>query len=645
MSSQPREIRSSPPTAPIGRGADALGGLLGPLAGGPPAILADRRGCLSACNEAYARLAASFEPALPAIVGAAIPVPGSVLERVVPGGPRVEYEWNAGDDRDARCLHFELWSPVAAAEITVLGLVRERGEAAVATRRLREAEARFEDIARLTSDWVWEIDESFHFTYASPRISEMIGVPARFMLGQHVAACGRFEGFPEANYAGDPDRHSMAPFRDVAYEMTASDGQRRLFRMSGVPVFDSGTGRFLGFRGIAHDISAQAVAEARALAAQTRLVHAIESIPQGFALYDASDRLLLCNSSYEELITGRSDQTLGLGTPYERILEGAAAARRFPGDAEAVSAFIEVCKTYHRDTVEGHEFSLCNGRWVLMSVDRTDDGGTVEVWNDITEIRRREAAIRAAEEEARQALDLAEAGNRAKSEFLAAMSHELRTPLNAIIGFSEIIRDQMYGPVGHASYADYAADIHASGKHLLDIISDILEFAKIEAGKLKLNERTINLRAALQACLRVIEPRAREAEVTVEDCLAKDLPRVKADETRLKQIAINLLSNAVKYTPPGGKVTLSASVDPKAGCCIAVRDTGIGIAPDDIPRALSAFGQLESHLSRRFEGTGLGLTLAKSLTEMHGGTLAIESEVNVGTVVTVTLPAERILPH
>jgi signal transduction histidine kinase len=201
----------------------------------------------------------------------------------------------------------------------------------------------------------------------------------------------------------------------------------------------------------------------------------------------------------------------------------------------------------------------------------------------------------------------------------------------------------MYGPAGHPSYADYAADIHASGTHLLHIISDILEFAKIEAGKLQLSERVINLRATLEACLRVVAPRADEAEVVVAVEMPDDLPRLKADETRLKQIALNLLSNAIKYTPPGGKVTLSARADPDSGCRIVVRDTGIGIAADDIPRAFSAFGQIESQLSRRFDGTGLGLTLAKSLAEMHGGSIAIESEVDVGTVVTVSLPASRVV--
>jgi signal transduction histidine kinase len=437
----------------------------------------------------------------------------------------------------------------------------------------------------------------------------------------------------------------MAPFSDVHYEMRAEDGTRRLFRLSGVPVFDAENGRFAGFRGSARDVTAQASAEARIFTAQSRLVHAIESIPQGFALFDADDRLLLCNSSYEQLLTGTNDAPLVLGTRYAEILRRAASSGQFAGSPEDVERLVQTSLRHHRNTVDGFEINLNDGRWALMSVDRTDDGGTVEVWNDITELRLREAAIRAAEEEARAARDLAEAGNRAKGEFLATMSHELRTPLNAIIGFSEIIKNEMYGPVGKALYKDYAGDIHSSGKHLLSLISDILEFAKIEAGDLALGERSINLAALLESCIRIVAQRAEQGELSLEMKLPQDLPRLKADETRLRQIVINLLGNAVKFTPPGGRVTLVANADSKTGCQISVRDTGIGMAKEDIPRALLAFGQIESQLSRRYEGTGLGLTLAKSLTEMHGGRLTIDSEPNVGTIVTIHLPASRILPR
>ncbi len=642
---QPREGANISTRASSKRESPPPSGLFEPLLGGPPAIALDQKGRLRICNDAYLKLAASFEPPLPTVPGGSFAVPNSVLARIVKGGPSVRHDWQRTQGTLSRHLSFDLWSPADDTEHVILGLVREDVETNSLTQSLRHAEARFEDIARLSNDWVWEIDREFHFRFVSERIFEMIGVPARFLLGQVLNVCGRFDGFPESNYAGHPSREAMSPFRNVHYEMQTADGERRLFRLSGVPIFESDTGQFLGFRGIAHDMSVQAMAEARVFAAQTRLVDAIESIPQGFALFDGSDILLLCNSAYDELLTGSNGQTLVLGTRYAEILKSSANAGRFSGTNEETAAFMAACIDHHRQVTERFEFQLSDGRWVLKSVDRTGDGGLVEVWDDITEIKQREASLRLAEEKTRRALDLAEAGNRVKAEFLATMSHELRTPLNAIIGFSEIIKDEIYGPTGHASYKEYAADIHSSGTHLLSIISDILEFSKIEAGKLQLSETIVNLRSILETSIRIIEARAQQGAVKLNIELPADLPRLKADETRLKQIVINLLSNAVKFTPSGGTVRLSATADQKDGCRFVVSDTGIGMAPEDIPLALAPFGQIESQLSRRFEGTGLGLTLAKTLVEAHGGLLTLESAPNVGTTVTVSLPASRVVPR
>jgi signal transduction histidine kinase len=241
-----------------------------------------------------------------------------------------------------------------------------------------------------------------------------------------------------------------------------------------------------------------------------------------------------------------------------------------------------------------------------------------------------------------EAKERAEIANRAKSEFLANMSHELRTPLNAIIGFAEVMESEIMGPIGRDCYRDYAHDIKTSGTHLLEIISDILDLSKIEAGKVEMQESAIELPRVIIACLKLIDERAKLASVYLWNHALSDLPPVRADERKLKQILINLLSNAGKFTPAGGHVTVTARVD-DAGVVIAVSDTGIGIAPGDIPRALSPFTQIENTLSRRFDGTGLGLPLANSLTRLHGGTLTVASAVGKGTTVTITLPADRIV--
>jgi signal transduction histidine kinase len=241
------------------------------------------------------------------------------------------------------------------------------------------------------------------------------------------------------------------------------------------------------------------------------------------------------------------------------------------------------------------------------------------------------------------ARDQAETANRAKSEFLAAMSHELRTPLNAVIGFSEIIKNETFGPVGSVEYREYAGDIHGSGQHLLDLINDILDLSKIESGVQELFEDDIEVPKVAETVLRLVRQRAKEREVELELDLPDGLPLLNADERKVKQILANLLTNAVKFTDSGGTVTLRAWCRADSGFVIQVADTGIGIAPDDIPKALAKFAQVDSDLNRKFEGTGLGLPLTKALVELHGGCLDLQSQVGVGTTVTVRFPAARIV--
>ena len=236
----------------------------------------------------------------------------------------------------------------------------------------------------------------------------------------------------------------------------------------------------------------------------------------------------------------------------------------------------------------------------------------------------------------------AELANRSKSEFLANMSHELRTPLNAIIGFSEILENELMGPLGAECYKEYAGNIKESGAHLLDIINDILDLSKIEAGKDLLLDEIIDLSRTIRSCMRLIGMRAENAKVTLIDQVSPTLPPMQADERKMKQILINLLSNAVKFTPEGGTVTLFAARAENGGIEIVVSDTGIGIAAEDIPKALLPFKQIDNSLSRKFNGTGLGLPLAENFTRMHGGTLTLESRVGEGTRVVLKFPASRV---
>jgi signal transduction histidine kinase len=241
------------------------------------------------------------------------------------------------------------------------------------------------------------------------------------------------------------------------------------------------------------------------------------------------------------------------------------------------------------------------------------------------------------------ACEQAESANRAKSEFLANMSHELRTPLNAVLGFSEVVAGEVFGPVGNATYREYVQNIHDSGQHLLALINDLLDLSKVESGKQELLEEVVDVAEIVRASIVLVADGAEKGNVTIGLDLPAGLPRLRADKRYIKQIIVNLLSNAVKCMPDGGSVTIAASVELDGGFQIQITDTGIGIAVADIPKALSPFGQVESKVRNRMEGTGLGLPLSKSLTELHGGSLELHSEVDVGTTATVYFPAYRVV--
>ena len=268
----------------------------------------------------------------------------------------------------------------------------------------------------------------------------------------------------------------------------------------------------------------------------------------------------------------------------------------------------------------------------------------------VMERQRVEAALMVAKQDAdhaaqdaRRAMFKAQASDRAKSEFLANMSHELRTPLNAILGFSEIMKKELLGPVGTKQYLEYVADIHESGTYLLDVISDILDISKVETGNLELSESVVQLDEVIRKSVRLVQERAQEAGVALHIDIEGDPPRLEADERVLKQCLVNLLSNAVKFTPEGGRITVQVR-HAEDGCLhLVVADSGIGIAEDDFEKVLSPFGQVESPYSATYEGTGLGLPITRALIELHGGTITLDSAVGVGTTVTLIFPRERVL--
>jgi PAS domain S-box-containing protein len=392
-------------------------------------------------------------------------------------------------------------------------------------------------------------------------------------------------------------------------------------------------GRPIRMAGVVHDISGPKRAEENLRKSESRLAGILDITPEAIISIDRNGQIQLFNQGAESIFGYDSGEVLGRQLD---VLLPKALRRRHAALVEEFDRAPEVSrKMSQRAEIvgvrrDGSEFPA------EASLSKLDLGGEIlftVLLRDITERKQVERAILKGKDEA-------EIANRTKSEFLANMSHELRTPLNAIIGFAEIIMDEVLGPAGNEKYRGYAKDINDSGQHLLKIINDILDLSKIETGQAALCEEEVDVPEALHASLKLIRERARSAGIDlVADFESQPLPKLRADPRMLKQILVNLLSNAVKFTPQGGRVTVSAHCDPVAGYALTVADTGIGIALEDIPKAFARFEQVDAKLDRRYEGTGLGLPLSKAFVELHGGSLELESEVGVGTTVTVRFPA------
>ena len=361
---------------------------------------------------------------------------------------------------------------------------------------------------------------------------------------------------------------------------------------------------------------------------------AMDKVGHHVVIFDKRGRLVLCNKIYRDgYRVGDRDLPADVvleGKTYRELMELRVRYKLHKEFAEEPDKFIED-RMRRFEAGTDHTIYLGNGTVIRTQYRRLADGMGGYIGTDITELVRTEQRQLATEH-----------AYRTKSQFLANMSHELRTPLNAILGFSELIRDATAGPVA-ASYRDYADDIHAAGQHLLNLINDILDLSKIEVGFMQLREGTVDVADIVRKCCRLVHQHARENHQTIAQAIPLELPCLRADELRLKQIVLNLLSNAIKFTPSGGLVRIAAACRPDGGLDLSVADSGIGMRPEDIATALTPFQQIEQEWRRGRDGSGLGLPLAKTLTELHGARFVIESMPGIGTTVTISMPPERVL--
>jgi len=537
-------------------------------------------------------------------------------------------------------LSFALVTAAPLAAIAVLYLLmRQNGQRA----RLAEAEAaRAETHFRIAADgakvgvieWRPGADE----VQLSEQAARLLGAPGDTLslrdILELVVAEDRFgveEDFRRTREAGMLD----ARFRVMR------NGGLAWIEVRGAAVEDSSGRSEMRVFGTIIDATQRFEAEQRVSHLERQLRAAIENFSGPFALWDTRRRLLLWNQSFAEAFK------LGPEILRQRASYEAIAAASIPAIRR---------EKHEPDNPDVRVIELAGGQWLHIVERRAADGGLITVGVDITPLKRQELElarnekrlsdaltraesqeyrIKALAREAHEERQKAEEASRAKSTFLANMSHELRTPLNAVIGFSEIMSKELFGPIGNDQYKQYSSDIFDSGNHLLDLINDILDMAKIEANKLTLTPRPLDPSVAIEQAVRLTKRKAEEKGLSIV-VDAEDLPEIEADHRAVKQILLNLLSNAVKFTDQGA-IMVHARGTP-TGLTLRVVDTGCGIPPEHLPRLARPFEQVEEELTRNNHGTGLGLALTKSLAEMHGGKLAIQSEVGRGTIVTITLP-------
>jgi two-component system cell cycle sensor histidine kinase PleC len=499
---------------------------------------------------------------------------------------------------------------------------------------------------------LWDWDLARGRIYWSESMFEIVGFPPR----EELLSFGEVDALVHPEDGSLYDIASQLAETadgtiDRAFRMRHANGEWVWLRARAELTTHEGSTHVIG---IAVDVTEEKKFAERSATADLRLRDAVESISESFVLWDAADRLVLCNSKFQQLL-GLPETAIRSGTAHEEV-QALGRPPMIVSPIKSEDRAEEGSRSFEARTVDG--------RWLKISERRTNDGGFVSVGTDITPLKRHEERLMESEKrlmatiadlrrsqqtlesQAQQLAELAqkyseeknraEDANRAKSEFLANMSHELRTPLNAIIGFSEIMESGMFGELGAEKYHEYCRDIQDSGRYLLDVINDILDMSKIEAGRLRLDIEQIHLDSIVSEAMRVMSIKADEKRLEVISDVSPGLS-MRGDRRALKQVLLNLLANSIKFTEEGGRVAIRA----KASCghaLILIEDSGIGISRAALRKLGRPFEQVESHITKSHTGSGLGLAIAKSLIELHRGQMRIRSIENVGTTVILRMP-------
>ena len=544
---------------------------------------------------------------------------------------------DAARPRDnVRQLETELAKARQSAGRAYRELNRLIAEHASATSALQKSEQRFRAFAKIASDWIWEMDAEFRFTYFSEGYYEATGFDPEETIGTT-----RFTSVDRNMSKRDAENWSAhyatlearEPFKNFEYSCMTPQGVVRHIRTSGAPKFTD-DGDFEGYFGTGSDITTSVEAQRRMNREQKLLIEAVETMSDALALFDPDDRLVFCNERFKEMNPDLSP-TIRTGTTFEDMLRDNVRNGRILEAIGREEDFVRDRMARHRNPEAPILSRRSDGRWLLLKEERSPDGSTFLINTDLTALKQREDALQRAKEAAERA-------SQHKSEFLAKMSHELRTPLNAVIGFSDVMQQELFGPLENEQYRAYARDIHFSGQHLLDLINDVLDLSKIEAGKYELNICDVDVAAMVRDSRRLVQTRIGEKKLQVLTTVISDLPTIEADERAVRQILTNLLSNAVKFTQEGGRIRVRATRAGPDHVRISVYDTGIGIPEDKIDTVLAPFAQLGPTDHANGGGVGLGLPIVESLVRLHGGTLKINSVYGAWTRVTVKFPIRHV---
>lgn len=378
------------------------------------------------------------------------------------------------------------------------------------------------------------------------------------------------------------------------------------------------------------DITERKLAERKVLARDTWMNAIFENAPLEIALKDTEGRIIDISRKVANILGFEREDFIGLTTA--DFLPSDIAKIYMDSDRKV----IETGELLQQEVIEesnGDTRYLMSAKFPVLKQDGSIIG-VCSLTNDITNIRK-------ADEQRRHALLEAESANQTKSEFLANMSHELRTPLNAINGFAQMMVDEVFGKHAHPKYFEYSHDVRNSGQHLLEVINDILDLSKIESGETVINEKAFCVQGIIEDCARMLRRLHLDKLERINSEQNSNLIWLKGDKRLFKQIILNLLSNANKFTPDDGEISVSSELDGENRLVVKISDTGRGITPDNLSKVLEPFGQVKVESYITHEGTGLGLPISKKLMELHGGTLKLESEINVGTTITLIFPAER----